>query len=189
MPLVDLRPLGAPVAPYACKVDRLLVNGVVVPLSRTTVAVLDTGTTGMVISDSLYGSEELPLPGAAMRQVEVQVRTERGKLVRFAASSRRKEPTVLTSVGGQPSYPDFPLIITPVALGWFSPQMDTLHKRRASRRAGPAAVDSDLGREPHVLFLGLAFMEDLRLTIDTDAQRLAVERPQPTRMLSRVTTT
>ena len=37
-------PLGAPVAQYACRVERLLVNRAEVPLSRPAVAVLDTGT-------------------------------------------------------------------------------------------------------------------------------------------------
>ena len=72
IPLVDLRPLGAPVAQYACRVERLLVNGAEVPLSRPAVAVLDTGTTGLVLSDSLYESDELPLPGAAMRYVSAR---------------------------------------------------------------------------------------------------------------------
>ena len=31
VPLVDLRPFGAPLAPYACRVHRLVVNGGVVP--------------------------------------------------------------------------------------------------------------------------------------------------------------
>ena len=32
------------------------------------------------MSDSLYDSDELPLPGAAMRTVEVQMLTERGSV-------------------------------------------------------------------------------------------------------------
>jgi len=59
------------------------VNGAVVELSRPCVAVVDTGTTGLVISDSLYDSDELPLPGAAMRSVSVVVLTERGRQVRY----------------------------------------------------------------------------------------------------------
>ncbi|EOD15909.1 hypothetical protein EMIHUDRAFT_119183 [Emiliania huxleyi CCMP1516] len=112
IPLVDLRSLGAPVAQYACRVERLLVNRAEVPLSRPAVAVLDTGTTGLVLSDTLYESDELPLPGAAMRDVEVIVRTERGRPVALHASSRRYRQS-----DGEPE--EFPLIVTPVSLPWF----------------------------------------------------------------------
>ena len=63
IPLIDLRPLGAPVATYALKVKRLVANGQEMPLKGPVVAVVDTGTTGLVISDSLYDSDEFPLPG------------------------------------------------------------------------------------------------------------------------------
>ena len=70
VPLVDLRPLGAPVASYAVRVERLIANGQELPLTRPTLAVIDTGTTGLVISDSLYESDEFPLPGAAVRALD-----------------------------------------------------------------------------------------------------------------------
>ena len=63
VPLVDLRKLGSPLAQYACRVERLVVNRRQVDLQRPCYAVVDTGTTGLVISDSLYDSDELPLPG------------------------------------------------------------------------------------------------------------------------------
>ncbi|KAL1528579.1 hypothetical protein AB1Y20_009920 [Prymnesium parvum] len=172
IPLVDLRPLGAPVAPYACKVHRLVVNGQPVQLARSCVAVLDTGTTGLVISDSLYDSPELPLPGAAMREIQVDVLTEKGRVVKFKASSRRMQGTS-----------NFPLIVTPVSLStWFDRERDTIYRRRASRQVTEArVVDRELGSAPHVLFLGLAFMSNLRLTIDIDAQRLSAESVVPSR--------
>ena len=52
IPLLDLRELGAPIAQYACVVSRLLVNGVPTALERPCVAVIDTGTTGLVHSSA-----------------------------------------------------------------------------------------------------------------------------------------
>eukprot|EP00966_Prymnesium_polylepis_P153824 3552125-Prymnesium_polylepis.1 len=75
VPLVDLRPRGAPVATYACRVRRMVVNGVEVALDRPTVAIIDTGTTGLTVSDSLFDSGRLPLP---MREARLELATERG---------------------------------------------------------------------------------------------------------------
>ena len=67
----------------------------------------------------------------------------------------------------------------------------------AAKASRKRILSSELGSAPHVIFLGLAFMADMRLTIDTDAQRLGVEHlvassyepvvfggpPNPTRMV------
>ena len=111
IPLVDLRPLGAPLAPYAAKVHRMIVNGRAVDFSRPCVAVMDTGTTGLSISDTLYDSDELPMPGAAMRDIEIHFLTERGQIESLTASSRRRPATS--------SKDEFPLVVTPVELPWF----------------------------------------------------------------------
>ena len=64
LPLVALlsRCLPAPaacaVSSYAFRVQSLVVNGEPVPLERPCVAIVDTGTTGFVISDTLYDSNE-----------------------------------------------------------------------------------------------------------------------------------
>jgi len=58
--LLDLRSRGAPVAAYAVKVQRLVVNGEVIKASRPIVAIIDTGTTGISISDDLFDSGLLP---------------------------------------------------------------------------------------------------------------------------------
>jgi hypothetical protein len=44
--VLDMRPRGAPVANYALRISRLLVNGQAIPLGRPAVAVIDSGTTG-----------------------------------------------------------------------------------------------------------------------------------------------
>lgn len=106
VPMVDLRPLGAPIEPYAVAVAGLSVNGVRVALDRPTVAVVDTGTTGLTIADTLLGSPALPVAGAAVRTAEVIVATERGKRLALAATARAGA--------------EFPLITTPCALPWFA---------------------------------------------------------------------
>ena len=60
VPILDLRVAGAPVANYAVRVKRLLVNGEPVRLDRPLVAVIDTGTTGVSVSDDLFDSNLLP---------------------------------------------------------------------------------------------------------------------------------
>ena len=198
VPLVDLRELGAPVAQYGCRVERLVVNGKPVELQRPCIAILDTGTTGLVISDSLYDSDELPLPGAAIREVEVETRTERGRAVSFFASRRRQRDK------GDDEYP---LICTSEHLEWFESDAAAMERsaqakaRRQSearleqseaaggggggggggaaggggggrRRALLSSSVSEEERKPHVLFLGLAFLDGMQLTIDLDERRM-----------------
>lgn len=177
VPLVDLRELGAPVAQYGCRVERLVVNGKPVELQRPCIAILDTGTTGLVISDSLYDSDELPMPGAAIREVEVVTRTERGRAVSFAASRRRQRDK------GDDEYP---LICTSEHLEWFESDAAAMERgaqakaRRqleaseggGGRRALLSSSVSEEERKPHVLFLGLAFLDGMELTIDIDERRM-----------------
>jgi len=168
IPLVDLRPLGAPVGAYALAVHRLLCNGKELPLARKAVAIIDTGTTGLVISDSLYDSDEMPLPGAAVRAMDVEVLTESGRVVTLSAARLRRRPgdgpgevelVEAANPVAPPRAESFPLITTPVDLTkWFE----------RSPTAGGAAP-------PHVLFLGLAFLSRLRLTIDADERRLSAQ--------------
>jgi hypothetical protein len=255
IPLVDLRRLGAPIAQYACIVSQLIVNGEIVPLSRPCVAVIDTGTTGLVISDSLYDSDELPLPGAAIRDISVVALTERGQPVSFYASSRRRKGAGAgDGIRGSAAEPaagsaDFPLITTPVSLPWFRlgapdalgtvvgdgpvlppgsgvpaaiqvyPSSGTAGPATSAATAGATAGGGAVGSpapflrsayaaasrqgagrpedarrarmryaklaargmegeaaEPHVLFLGLAFLSRMQITVDIDEMRMrAVE--------------
>jgi hypothetical protein len=212
VPLVDLRALGSPIAQYACRVERLVVNRQPVELQRPTFAVVDTGTTGLaaggevpssalpedgahlpsrtigrlraasakgsvssrlqraglVISDSLYDSDELPLPGAAIREVGVEVLTERGRTTTFSASR-----AVQRERGD-----DIPLICTAQQLPWFD------GRPRPLGGVGGECDESGCTREgasdkrtPHVLFLGLAFLDGSQLTIDVDDRRMALNEP------------
>ena len=148
----------------------MLANGREMPLTKPVLAVIDTGTTGLVISDSLYESDEFPLPGAAVRTLDVTVRTESGKPLTLSA--RRPRNTLGLGGGADaddaasvarrrsrapPTAESFPLIATPVSLGWFD---------RADVQLPPGQ------EKPHVIFLGLAFLSKLQLTIDADEMRL-----------------
>ena len=152
--MVDLRPLGAPVEPYAAVAARLLVNGEAVRLRRPVVVVFDTGTTGATVSDTLLDTDELPLPGAAIRCVEVVLKTERGRDVSLVARYRRGA--------------EFPLIVTETSLPWFD--KGNAYGRR--RRVGLGADDD---APPHVVFIGLSFLERTRLTIDLEDRRLLAQ--------------
>ena len=49
-------------------------------------AVLDTGTTGLALTDTLYDTDELPLPGAAMRDIRIELLSEKGSVVALNAT-------------------------------------------------------------------------------------------------------
>ena len=201
--LLDLRSRGAPVAAYAVKVQRLVVNGAVVKAPRTIVAIIDTGTTGISISDDLFDSGLLP---TQWRDARIELGpTERGSTVALEASIRKKRPP---SPGGPPSpvppsseeYDEFPLVCTPVRVPWFAPGFardsvcggnDPASTQFAKQGGKPedgeviscrrtlaetrALFADDLGpRAPHVLFVGLAFLWQRTLTIDLDADRMVI---------------
>ena len=181
----------------AARVHRLVVNGKEVKLGRPCFAVIDTGTTGLSISDTLYESpEELPLAGAAMRDVRVEFLTEEGEqqqqqqqreppnVVALSATSRRKQEVEVLQQGQEQREQEqqreredreqFPLVVTSVPVPWFEQAADyTSAKQRAAaaeaRRALLGTVEG-----PHVLFVGLAFLANRVLTIDTDTLRMTV---------------
>ena len=202
--LLDLRARGAPVAAYAVRVQRLLVNGVQIATRRPIVAVIDTGTTGISVSDELFDSGQLP---AQWREARIELGpTEQGSsVVALEASVRKRRPP---SPGVPPSpvpltaeeYNEFPLICTPVRVPWFAPGFardsecggnDPASTRFAQEGGWPdrgevvacrrtlaetrALFTDGLGpRAPHVLFVGLAFLWQRTLTIDVDTERMTV---------------
>ena len=124
--LLDLRSRGAPVAVYAVKVQRLVVNGEVIKAPRPIVAIIDSGTTGISISDDLFDSGLLP---AQWRDARIELGpTERGRgsTVALEASIRNRRPPS-PGVPASPvplsseEYDEFPLVCTPVRVPWFAP--------------------------------------------------------------------
>ena len=96
----------------------------------------------------------MPLPGAAIKHVDVFLETERGGEVSLGADYRRGA--------------EFPLVVTTARLPWFDE--DALG--RLGRRG---KEDIDWRNPPHVIFAGLSFLDRQRLTIDVDARRLALK--------------
>ena len=170
---LDLRPRGAPIATYAARIQRLVINGQVVPLDRPTIAVIDTGTTGASVSDALFDAEYFP---QQWRDAVIELATESGGVATLEATIRRKRRTFAANDAVPTDPPpddadEFPLIVSPVRVPWFDPTFgepglaEAISRARESRRDG-------LGRSPHVIFVGLAFLWRRPLTIDIDAGRM-----------------
>lgn len=155
VPIVDLRP-RAPDLKYACTVSRLFVNGRMVPLDAPCVAIIDTGTTGLTVSEALYESRpEFYAERAAAVRIELE--TEQRNLCALEASVRRRRSasTGIPSIDvdlASPEFDEFPLVVSSVPIRWGT-----------GRRGAP-----------YVLFVGLAFLWQRQVTIDIDQQRLSI---------------
>ena len=137
------------------------------------------------------------MAGAAVRDVRIELLTEKGRVLNLDATSRRRpNPTAATSSsapGAAAAAADaeaastaaaaaraaaaaalFPLVVTPVAVPWFDTAADytSAKQRQAAATARALTFGSESGSGPHVLFVGLAFLSQLVLTIDTDTLRM-----------------
>lgn len=187
--IIDLRPRGAPIATYAARLSRLVVNNQEIVLDRPTVVIIDTGCTGASICDELYDLEVLP---TVWQDARIEIATEQGNLCAVEASVRRRRrsapgippPRVGTDA---PEFDEFPLIITPVHVPWFDPgfgeeECEDEHlqcrvgpiSRRKSLLASWLARSDGLGDKPYVIFIGLAFLWQRELTIDIDSGRMRI---------------
>lgn len=188
---IDLRPRGAPVATYAARVERLVVNGAEVTLDRPAVAIIDTGTTGASVSDGLWDSGLLP---PVWRDARLELRTERGALCALEASVRRRRkpapgiPPPRVDLDAA-EFDEFPLIVSPVHVPWFDPgfgEMECadgepfqcnglpLGRRRSLLEQLRTRLADGLGDAPHVIFVGLSFFWQRELTIDIDEGRMTI---------------
>jgi len=137
----DLRKYGSPVRHYAARVKFLLLDGTSVRLDRPTYAILDTGCTGLLISQSMYARG-------------IVTRTPRSAVVGFenglelVAGGRGKRG------GGEGRPENVPFLALPVAIPWFG--------ERGLRRPETAPI--------HVMSLGLAFFGGRTIDIDADSQ-------------------
>ena len=189
--VLDLRAAGAPVAGYALRVARLVVNGEAVRLDKPLVAIIDTGTTGASVSDELFESGLVP---QQWRTARLEFNTPRGTLCALEASVKRRRPPAPAIPPppadlplDAPEYSEFPLIISPVHVPWFDPgfgdeecadgQGFQCNGKPVGQRPGLADALKlralGLGSAPHVIFVGLAFFWQRRLTIDVDDGRMS----------------
>ena len=99
--------------------------------------------------------------GAAVRKLDVEVATESGKTITLSANRKRRSDEVSETFIGPlqtPRAEEFDLLTTPVQLSWFD---------KGSKYTAPGT--------PHVIFVGLAFLSKLKLTIDADEMRMATK--------------
>ena len=99
--------------------------------------------------------------GAAVRKLDVEVATESGKTITLSANRKRRSDAVSETFIGPlqtPRAEEFDLLTTPVQLSWFD---------KGSKYTAPGT--------PHVIFVGLAFLSKLKLTIDADEMRMATK--------------
>ena len=122
------------------------------------------------------------------------MRTERGATCALEASIRkRRKPSpgvpTLDLPLSTPEFDEFPLVVSPVHVPWFDPGFGDeecadgqpfqcngrpVGQRRPLRET-LAFLSEGLGPAPHVVFVGLAFLWQRRLTIDIDAARMTIE--------------
>ena len=164
--MVDLRPYGDSVEHYCVKVKRLIINGRLIHTSNAQdrmklgwpanemlvadnqemYAVFDTGTTGCIIQDELFFDERFPQPP---RSVEVVVESDFGQEVKLKAIASKNNL----------------FVVTPSKIPWFNPE--TNNKRSKMK------FDVD-HPPPRVIVLGLSFLRDTVLNIDTETKYLSL---------------
>ena len=157
--LVDLRPLGAGVQYYSVAVQALLVDGVDIleSQSKPTVAILDTGTTGLVLPKQLFFAFDTARRARAQEvgikrsgNVEVQLAPLNLSLGR---SNDGKGPVLKLRRGRIPELNAALDIVTPL-----SDDVGSVFLRAEMR-------DEELSTKverPTVIFLGLGFFAGLR---------------------------
>lgn len=206
--LVDLRPLGAPVAYYACELEALFVDGEdilrrndypvtgLLPRSladqynvdRRAVALLDTGTTGLA----------LPFP---IFQRYNKARRRQARAQQAAAAERGRAPSTFGNVevrlapgdGGPGPGPRLTMqrgrvsalgnasfdIVTPIADDAGSIfYRAEMAEEDAAAAAGPGAEVVKRVQRPDVVFVGLGFFLGLRLGLDT-SRNVATFQAEP----------
>ena len=189
-------------APHASRLPALLTNRTYqqtgrfacqrfsTQLDRPLVAVIDTGTTGVSVSDTLFDSGLLP---TQWRDARIEMRSEKGATCALEASIRKKrKPSLGVPAVDLPysaaEYDEFPLVISPVRVPWFDPGFGNeecadgepfqcnglpLGQRRSILDTAKFRA-LGLGPAPHVIFVGMAFLWPRQLTIDVDERRMRV---------------
>ena len=153
IPLVDLLPFGAPVRHYAARVAQLHINGQAIKHGQNMFCIVDTGTTGCVLSDDIVFNEYTPTPA---RDIRITLKTERGNTVELSASASGERSKAFVPVSA-------------AFIPW-----------RGFRRTGVSKADpyADSGRPflagPSLVVLGLSFLRGRSLTIDIEAGRMVV---------------
>lgn len=148
--MFDMRPLGDSVYHYAARVKDLLINGRSVtenwPLAQPLYCVFDTGTSGCLLQEEIYFSEDMPLPA---RSVTVLLDNTQGEEVAISAKATRDEI----------------FVVSPNKIPWFNP--------RLNKHPESLPPYDDNGKfEPRIIVLGMCFMKNKVLTIDIEEKKI-----------------
>lgn len=163
--LVDLRPFGAGVEYYSAKVQALLVDGVDILDAKPTVAILDTGTTGLVLPKELFFSFDT---ARRARAQEVGIKRSGNVEVQLAAQNQGSPglpgPSLRLRRGRIPELDAALDIVTPLADDAGSVFL------RAEMRDEGSSMNVE---RPSIIFLGLGFLIGLRC-LDTSLALFAL---------------
>ncbi len=162
--LVDLRPFGAGVEYYSAKVRALLVDGVDILDAKPTVAILDTGTTGLVLPRQLFFSFDT---ARRARAQEVGIKRSGNVEVQLAPSQENQGspgPSLHLRRGRIPELDAALDIVTPLADDAGSVFL------RAEMRDEGSSMNVE---RPSIIFLGLGFLMGLRC-LDTSLTMFAL---------------
>lgn len=161
VPLVDLLFLGSPVRHYAARVKRLIINGQTIAHGSKMYAIIDTGTSGCVLSDDITYNEFTPVPP---REVRVTFESERGAQVELwaGASSRRAR--------GEGA----PFVVSSAFVPWSG------FRRPFATKKNPYAGSEQRDLPgPSLVVLGMSFLRNRVFTVDADAGRMLVSDAGP----------
>ena len=160
--LVDLRPFGAGVEYYSAKVQALLVDGVDILDAKPTVAILDTGTTGLVLPKELFFSFDTAWRARAQ---EVGIKRSGNVEVQLAPQNQGSPgPSLQLRRGRIPELDAALDIVTPLADDAGSVFL------RAEMRDEGSSMNVE---RPSIVFLGLGFLMGLRC-LDTSLALFAL---------------
>lgn len=160
MRVEDLRPIGSPVMHYAARLRALRVNGRdVLPVdAEPTWVCFDTGTTGLLVSRSLWDGSEFEL-GAV--NIELAVQAESDGEADSVIELNANRDSCRSAAGG------CVFVATPVDVPWGGSERYWTD--------GEVHGDDDDGTGGRILFVGLALLQRYGpLTVDMDSQRMSI---------------
>jgi len=158
--MFDLRKLGAPVQHYAAKVRDLVVNGQRLNCGGNAYAILDSGTTGCVLSDDIFYNEFTP---SLARSVSVTLQTRGGGLVTLSAGAERPGQK---GKGLSAS----PFVVSPAFVPWSGFRRAGVTKENPFQGSDRAELSG-----PSLVVLGLPFLRGRVLSADPDAGIILLE--------------
>lgn len=152
--LVDLRVFGAPVVYYAVRVRALFFDGIDVLAGDTIVALLDTGTTGLLLTEALFDTYD------DVRRATAQKGLPFGNVEVALGDSADSEVRLSLRRAARPEYggAKFDVVTSiPEAGG-------SIYYR--AEQAAPST------RRPTTIFLGLGFLLGQKISIDTERMQV-----------------